>query len=64
MAISEKMINNSKDSVMKILTKYFDATPAELFQLDLELTDPEDWTCGFEDELLPLFLKLRLKKIK
>jgi len=64
MAISEKLINKSKNNVMRLLTLHFNATAAELYQMDIRLTDPEDWTCGFEDELLPLFLEMRKNIIK
>ena len=42
------------------LIKYFDATEEELAAFENALEDPRnDWTCDFEDELLPIFLEVR-----
>jgi hypothetical protein len=59
MPISPILIEESKFHVQGILLKYFDATEGELDQFANALESEEDWTCGFEDELLPLFLQIR-----
>jgi len=61
MAISLEMIKESKEIVVKGLIKYFDAKPSELVMFEKALVSDEDWTCGFEDELVPLFLEVRSK---
>ena len=64
MAISLEMIKESKGIVVKGLIKHFDAKPSELVMFGRALASDEDWTCGFEDELLPLFLEVRSKMKK
>ena len=46
------------------LIEHFDATPSELIMFGRALASDEDWTCGFEDELVPLFLEIREKMKK
>ena len=60
MAISEKMINESKTWVLSTLENYYKATPDELneFAYQIDMEDKENWTCGF-DELLPTFEVIR-----
>ena len=60
MAISKKMIDESKTWVLSTLEDYYKATPDELneFAYKIDMEDKEDWTCGF-DELLPTFLGIR-----
>ena len=67
MAISKEMIAESRESVSHALVKYFEATEHELACFENRLITEhgsESWTCGFEDELLPMFLEVRneLKK--
>ena len=61
MAISKKMIIKSKNNVLKTLVKHFNATQEEIsvFETLVENEDRENWTCGFEDELVPLFRQIR-----
>jgi len=59
MKILIRMIAESKEIVTRALVKYFDATEHELDQFANTLESEENWTCGFEDELLPLFLEVR-----
>ena len=59
MAISLEMIKESKGIVVSTLIEHFDAKPSELIMFGRALTSDEDWTCGFADELLPLFLEVR-----
>jgi len=63
MTIETKMINECKRSVINVLEEYFGATEEEitLFSNFIENEDPENWTCGFEEELLPLFKEIRKK---
>ena len=63
MTIETKMINECKRSVINVLEEYFGATEEEitLFANFIENEDPENWTCGFEEELLPLFKEIRKK---
>ena len=59
MAISKKMIDESKTWVLSTLENYYKATPDELFEFayKIDMEDKENWTCGF-DELLPTFLEI------
>ena len=61
MAISKKMIQISKTNTIKLLKHYFGATNKEIKQYTkrIENEDPENWTCGFGDELVPDFEKMR-----
>ena len=61
MAISKKMIQESKINTIRMLEYYFDATKKEIKQFikRIENEDPENWTCGFGDELVPDFEKMR-----
>lgn len=69
MAISKEMIFNftinrikeDKINVIKILKEYLNATDSEIQQFTerIESEDPEDWTCGVMDELVPDFEKMR-----
>ncbi len=63
MAISPILIKESKFYVQGILLNYFDATEEELnmFEKKINNENVENWTCGFEDELLPLFEEIRNK---
>ena len=63
MMIGTKMINESKRSVINVLEEYYGATEEEITQFSnlIENEDPENWTCGFEDELVPLFEEVRAK---
>ena len=64
MAISLEMIKESKGIVVSTLIKHFNAKPSELIMFERALASDEDWTCGFEDELVPLFLEVRSKMKK
>ena len=58
--ISKEKIAESRENVAFTLIKYFDATEEELAAFENALEDPRnDWTCDFEDELLPIFLEVR-----
>ena len=61
--MSEKMIMESKESVLTTLTKYLNATEDELkgFTILIEDEDIENWTCSFE-ELEDMFLKMKYNK--
>ena len=59
MAISLEMIKESKGIVVKGLIEHFDAKPSELIMFGRALASDEDWTCGFADELVPDFKKMR-----
>ena len=61
MAISKEMIQEDKIHVIKALEYYLDATNSEIKQFvkRIEDEDPENWTCGFADELVPDFEKMR-----
>ena len=61
--MSEKMIIESKNSVLETLTKYLNSTEDELkdFTLLIENEDIENWTCSFE-ELEDMFLKMKNNK--
>ena len=61
MAISKEMIQESKINVIKSLEYHLDATNKEIEQFvkRIENEDPENWTCGFADELVPDFEKMR-----
>ena len=60
MAISKKMIDESKTWVLSTLENHYKATPDELFEFayQIDMEDKENWTCGF-DELLPTFEAIR-----
>ena len=64
MAISLEMIKESKGIVVSTLIEHFDAKPSELIMFGRALASDEDWTCGFEEELVPLFLEFREKMKK
>ena len=66
MSISKEMIQEDKIHVIKALEYYLDATNSEIKQFVklIEDEDPENWTCGFEDELIPLFEEMREKNKK
>ena len=60
--ISKEMIAESRENVSHMLVKYFEATEEELARFENKLVIEhgiESWTCGFEDELVPLFLEVR-----
>ena len=62
MAISKEMIAESRENVSFTLVKYFEATEKELAHFENALIlecGIDSWTSGFEDELLPLFLRVR-----
>ena len=61
MVISEKMIQEDKKIVISILKKYLNATNDEINQFTerIENEDPENWTCGVGDELVPDFKEMR-----
>ncbi len=61
MAISKEMINEDKINVIKVLKEYLDATESEIQQFikRIEDEDPENWTCGISDELVPDFEEMR-----
>ena len=61
MSISKEFIQESKISVIKALEEYLDATNEEINQFieRIENEDPENWTCGFGDELVPDFEEMR-----
>ena len=61
MAISEKMIQEDKKIVISILKEYLNATDNEINQFTkrIENEDPENWTCGIADELVPDFEEMR-----
>jgi|TARA_B100000085_G_scaffold179347_1_gene163570 hypothetical protein len=61
MAISKKMISESKYNVIKSLEYHLNATGNEIHQFIKRIEDenPENWTCGFADELVPDFEKMR-----
>jgi len=61
MAISKEMINEDKINVIQILKEYLNATDSEIQQFTerIEGEDPEDWTCGVMDELVPDFEQMR-----
>jgi|TARA_B100001758_G_C18266012_1_gene533623 hypothetical protein len=63
MSISPILIEECRFHVLGTLMKYFDATEEELdeFEKQINSEDVENWTCGFEDELLPLFNEIRNK---
>tara|TARA_R110000851_G_scaffold333298_1_gene511926 strand:+ start:461 stop:670 length:210 start_codon:yes stop_codon:yes gene_type:complete len=61
MAISKEMIQGDKIKVIETLKKYLNATNKEIkqFIVLVESEDVENWTCGFGDELVPLFEEMR-----
>tara|TARA_R100000908_G_scaffold30358_1_gene13668 strand:- start:413 stop:625 length:213 start_codon:yes stop_codon:yes gene_type:complete len=61
MAISKEMIQKSKIYIIKLLEYHLDATENEINQFvkRIDDEDPENWTCGFADELVPDFEKMR-----
>lgn len=66
MAISKEMINEDKINVIKVLKEYLDATEGEIQQFikRIEDEDPENWTCGISDELIPDFEQMRKENSK
>ena len=58
--MSEMMIIESKESVLRTLTKYLNSTEDELYDFTklTENEDIENWTCSFE-ELEDMFLEMR-----
>jgi len=63
MAIDKKMIQESKNNVITLLEYHLDATENEIHQFvkRIEDEDPENWTCGFGDELVPDFEEMRIE---
>jgi|TARA_R100000081_G_C4673385_1_gene93731 hypothetical protein len=61
MTISKEMIQESKINVIRSLEYYLNATENEIHQFvkRIEDEDSENWTCGFADELVPDFEKMR-----
>jgi hypothetical protein len=61
--MSEKMIMESKESVLSTFSKYLNATEDELkdFTILIEDEDIENWTCSFE-ELEDMFLEMKYNK--
>tara|TARA_R100001509_G_scaffold73658_2_gene41104 strand:+ start:967 stop:1179 length:213 start_codon:yes stop_codon:yes gene_type:complete len=61
MAISKEMIQESKINVIRSLEYYLNATENEIHQFVKRIEDEnsENWTCGFADELVPNFEKMR-----
>ncbi len=61
MTISKKMIQEDKKIVISILKEYLNATDDEINQFTerIENEDPENWTCGIADELVPDFEEMR-----
>ena len=60
---SPKLLNllNGSGIVVKGLIEHFAAKPNDLIRVGRALASDEDWTCGFEDELVPLFLEISEK---
>tara|TARA_R110002074_G_scaffold236355_4_gene408257 strand:- start:2759 stop:2968 length:210 start_codon:yes stop_codon:yes gene_type:complete len=56
-----KMIKEDKLIVLKTLRKYFSATDKEIKQFEVLVENEgfENWTCGFDTELVPFFLEMR-----
>lgn len=65
MAISKEFIEESKINTIKYLEYYFEANGREIKQFvkRIENEDPENWTCGFSDELVPDFEKMRKENL-
>ena len=63
--ISKKNIEISKEIVIEGLKKWYNATDEEINQFVklIENDNPEDWTCGFGDELVPTFEKMKSKNM-
>ena len=63
MAISNEFIQESKINVIKALEYHLDATEDEIHQFvkRIEDEDLENWTCGFGDELVTDFMKMRIE---
>jgi len=63
MAVDKKMIEESKINVIKALEYHLDATEDEIHQFvkRIEDEDPENWTCGFGDELVTGFMEMRIE---
>ena len=61
MAISKEMVSESKYNVIKSLEYYLNATENKINQFIKRIEDEnlENWTCGFADELVPDFEKMR-----
>jgi len=66
MAISKEMIQEAKTYVIKSLEYHLDATKSEINQFieRIENEDPENWTCGFGDELVHDFEEMREENSK
>ena len=64
--ISKKMIQEDKINVIEILRSYLKATDSEIQQFTkrIEDEDPENWTCGISDELIPDFEEMREENLK
>ena len=64
--ISKKMIQEDKINVIEVLRSYLKATDSEIQQFTkrIEDEDPENWTCGISDELIPDFEKMREENLK
>ena len=61
MTVSKEIIQESKINVIRSLEYYLNATENEIHQFvkRIEDEDSENWTCGFADELVPDFEKMR-----
>ena len=61
MTISKEMIAECKINVIETLIKHLNANENEINQFSefIENEDPENWTCGFTDELIPAFEEMR-----
>tara|TARA_Y100000389_G_scaffold165437_1_gene169638 strand:- start:249 stop:494 length:246 start_codon:yes stop_codon:yes gene_type:complete len=61
MKIINENIKEDKINVIQILKEYLNATDSEIQQFTerVEDEDPEDWTCGVMDELVPDFEQMR-----
>tara|TARA_B100000287_G_C19981599_1_gene522755 strand:- start:47 stop:274 length:228 start_codon:yes stop_codon:yes gene_type:complete len=64
--ISKKMIQEDKINVIEVLRSYLKATDSEIQQFTkrIEDEDPENWTCGISDELIPDFEEMREENLK
>ena len=65
MTISKEMIHESKINVIRSLEYHLDATEKEINQFieRIENENPENWTCGFGDELVPDFEQMRKENL-
>jgi hypothetical protein len=60
------MIQEDKINVIEVLRSYLKATDSEIQQFTkrIEDEDPENWTCGISDELIPDFEEMREENLK